>query len=210
MQFNELEGVVALHRKAYDILLWLKQAARRKPRLLSEGETDLLASGYKCVLWVKRHLNDLPLELRPKPDEFRPVGYLLSSFFHTSFRVAEVRSWDTAETTLVRGARSFKNARHKRHTERREAEAAIELKRLAITTLANECGVSLPSEVREQALTDPEMAHDLTLWTCACELVRRAEFAPQGSPVHRLWLELEEKTRKHLSAESIWNAKERF
>ena len=159
---------------------------------------------------MKRHLNELPLELRPKPHEFRPVGYLLSSFFHTSFRVAEVRSWDTAETTLVRGVKSFKNPRHKRHTEHREEEAAIELKRVAITTLANECGISLSPVVRERALTDAEIAQDLSLWTYACELVRRAEFAPQGSPVHRLWLELDEKTRKQFSADPVWKARERL
>lgn len=210
MEFSELERVVGLHKKGYDILLWLKQAARSKPRLLSEDETDLLASGEKCVFWVKRHLNDLPLELRPSPDDFRPVGYLLSSFFHTSFRVAEVRGWDTVETTLVRGAKSFKNARHKRHSDRRETQAAIELKRIAITTLAEDCGVSLAPESREPALTDPEIAHDLTLWTYGCELVRRTEFAPQGSSVHRLWLELDEKARKRFSAESIWQARERL
>jgi hypothetical protein len=56
MKFSEIERVVGLHKKAYDILLWLKQAARSKPRLLSEDETYLLASGDKCVVWVKRRL----------------------------------------------------------------------------------------------------------------------------------------------------------
>jgi hypothetical protein len=84
------------------------------------------------------------------------------------------------------------------------------LKRIAVTTLAADCDVSLAPESREQVLADPEIAHDLTLWTYGCELVRRAEFAPQGSPVHRLWLELDEKTRKHFSSESIWQARERL
>src|SRR6266550_8916189 len=128
MELIELERVIRLHKKAYEILLWLKQATRSKPGLLSENETDLLASGESCVFWLKHHLNDFPLELRPRPDEFRQIGYLLSSFFNTSFRVAEVRGWDTAETTLVRGAKAFRNARHKRHSERRETQAAIELK----------------------------------------------------------------------------------
>ncbi len=31
MEFSELERVIRLHKKAYEILLWLKQAARSMP-----------------------------------------------------------------------------------------------------------------------------------------------------------------------------------
>ena len=211
MELSELERVVRLHKMAYDILLWLKQEAHSRPGLLSEDETRLLESGETGMIWVKRHLNELPLEIRPHPDQFRPIGFLLSSFFQTSFRVGEVMTWNgTAETTLVRGSKKIRDVRHKRHTDRRESQAAEELKRIAIMALAAENGVSVLPELIEQALTNSETARDLTLWSYGCELARRTEFASQGSPVHRLWLELDEKTRKRFSAESIWQARVRL
>lgn len=211
MELTELERVVRLHKKAYDILLWLKQEARRTPDLLSEDAIRPLELGETGVIWLKRHLNDLPLDIRPRPDEIRPAGFLLSSFFQTSFRVDNSMTWDGhSETTLLRGAKQIHDARHKRHTERREARAVDELKRLAIVALAEENGVTITPESVEQSVSNPKTASDLTLWSYGCELVRRSEFASQGTPVHRLWLELNEKTRKRFSAELIWKARERL
>ncbi len=211
MKLRELERVVRLHKMAYDILLWLKQEGRSRPALLNQDRIRLLESGEAGVIWVKHHLNDLPLGIRPHPDDFRSVGFLLSSFFQTSFRVGEVMTWNgSSEITLMRGAKQIRDVRHQRHTDRRESQAVDELKRLALVALAEENDVSVLPELMEQALTNPETAPDLTLWSYGCELARRSEFASQGTPVHRLWLELDEKTRKRFSAELIWQARERL
>jgi hypothetical protein len=210
VELTELERIVGLQQKAYGLLLWLKEQARRKPTILNPEQMQALSSGDSCVEWVKHQLNDLPHEFGPKPDEFRAFGYLFSSFFTTSFRVGEVRNWDVVETTLIRGAKKLRGRRHKRHSERREREAADELKLMALVALAEEHGLAVTSEVQERALAAADLALDLALWTYGCELVRRARFASQGGAVHRLWLELKAKTRKNLSAESIWRARERL
>src|SRR5207253_1052617 len=177
--------------------------------LLKIAQAESLASTERCIAWLKRHLNDFPVELRPRPDEFQVFGHLFSSFFSTSFKVVEIQGWDnTKETSLSRGAKSFRGRRHKRHTERRQESAAGELKQLALIGLADEHAIKLPASTLEQALMELSLAEDLNLWAYGRELIRRTQFASQGGAVHRLWLALDENIRKRLSAESIWKARE--
>jgi hypothetical protein len=210
MELTELQTIVDLHKKAYDLLLWLNGQARSRPALLKVAQAESLASIERCIAWLKRHLNDFPVELRPRADEFQVFGRLFSSFFTTSFKVVDIQRWDTMETSLSRGAKSFRGRHHKKHTERREERAADELKRLALVGLAEEHALRLQTTTLEQALVEPTVAGDLTLWAYGRELIRRTQFASQGGAVHRLWLALDEKIRKRLSAESIWKARERL
>ena len=210
MDLTELQTIVDLHKKAYGLLLWLNGQARSRPALLKGAQAESLASTERCVAWLKRHLNDFPVELRPRPDEFQVFGHLFSSFFSTSFRVVETQGWDAVETSLSRGAKSFRGRRHKKYTERREERAADELKRLALAGLAEERGLNLPANSLAQAVMEPSLAGDLALWTYARELIRRTQFPSQGGAVHRLWLALDEKVRKRLSAESIYEARDRL
>ena len=210
MDPTELQTIVDLHKKAYDLLLWLNRQARSRPALLKVAQAESLVSTERCIAWIKRHLNDFPVELRPRPDEFQIFGHLFSSFFNTSFRVVETQGWDGLETSLSRGAKSFQGRRHKKHTQRREESAADELKRLALTGLAEERGLDLVANVLEQALVEPSLAEDLALWTYARELIRRTRFASQRGVVHRLWLALDENVRKRLSAEAIYKSRDRL
>jgi len=210
MDLTELQTILDLHKKAYDLLLWLNGQTRSRPALLKGAQAESLASTERCVAWLKRHLNDFPVELRPHPDEFQVFGHLFSSFFSTSFRVVETQGWDSVQTSLSRGAKSLHGRRHKIHTERREERAADELRRLALAGLAQERGIDLAANTLEKGLMELSLAGDLALWTYARELIRRTQFASQGGAVHRLWLTLDEKIRKRLSAESIWKARERL
>ncbi len=210
MNATQLETAVELQRKAYGLLLWLKQRARTNPALFRPDEVAALASGETCAEWTGRRLASFPHEFRPADGQLRAFGFVLSSFLNTSFRIAESRQWDTAETTLVVGAATFRGRRHKQHATRRQQQVAEELCGLALGALADEHGLTVSAEQAEQALAATELSRDLRLWTYGCELVRRAEFASQGAAVHRLWLELEERDRKALSADSIWKARGRL
>ena len=85
--------------------------------------------------------------------------------------------------------------------------AATELKRLALEALAKEEGLACDPLLIQQAVAAEAIGQYLSLWTYVRELVRRAEFASQGTSVHRLWLALEERTRKNLSVEAVWQAR---
>jgi hypothetical protein len=169
-----------------------------------------MSSLNDCEDWMVRHLAMIPTQFRPKSAEIAAFSRLFSSFFTTSFRVGQQRWWETAETTLITGAKAYRDRRHKKHSERRDQEGATELKRLALAALAEETQVCSNASIVERALAAEAISRELALWTYVRELVRRTEFLSQGTPVHRLWLELDEKTRKDLSVQVVWQSREKL
>ena len=207
MNQQQIERTLKLHKQAYSLLMWLKEQARNNRGLLDARVLEAISSAKSCEDWVLRHLSTIPIQLRPEGSDVSAFSHLFSSFFTTSFRVGQVRWWETVETTLVTGAKTFRGRRHKKHSERREDMAATELKRLALEELAKEEGLACDPLLIQQAVAAEAIGQYLSIWTYVRELVRRAEFASQGTSVHRLWLALEERTRKNLSVEVVWQAR---
>lgn len=203
----QIEHTLKLHKLAYGVLMWLKEQARNNRSLIDSKAIEAMSGTTSCEDWVRRHLAMIPTHLRPEAGDVAAFSLLFASFFTTSFRVGQVRWWETVETTLVTGAKSFRNARHRKYSERREEEAATELKRLALTALAEAEGLGCDPLLSQRAVETEAIDQDLALWTYVVELVRRAEFASQGAAVHRLWLALDERTRKNLSVERVWKAR---
>lgn len=208
MKCEEIETAVEVQRKAYQLLLWLKQRARTNPDLFRSEQIEPFATGATCEDWVRRRCDGFPTQLRPTAEQVRAFAYVLSSFFKTSFRIAEVRHWDDTETTLVAGLRGIRGRRHKQKVVQRQTKGAQELRRLSLNQLAEECGQNVTAEDLESDCVNPEFSQQLTRYAYGVELVRRCHYASQGTAVHRLWLELDEKIRKNLSASTIWKARE--
>ena len=135
MNLADLERAADLQKRAYALLLWTGREARR---LL---EYESLSSSAKCADWLKRHLNGFPVELRPEANEFDGFAKMLTSFFTTSFHLEGTGS----NVRLVRG-RKFKDGRNRKYAQGRAAEAAEELSRVAIASLAKEEGVRLEGD----------------------------------------------------------------
>jgi len=204
---QKIEHTLELHKKAYELLMWLKQQAKTNSSLLNNQALEEMSSADTCQDWVSRHCSMFPVGLRPAADDISGFSHLFSSFFATSFRVGLDRSWRTRETTLLAGVKKFRDGRHKKNSDRRELEAALALKRAAVNALAVEAQLECESVLIERFLTLEEYKQELALWTYIRELIRRTEFASQGSAVHRLWLELNEKTRKNLSRALVSKAR---
>ena len=196
MNITELESALDLQKRAYALLVWTGKEARR---LLDD---ESLGSSAKCADWLKSHLHEFPVELRPAADEFDGFAKMLTSFFNTSFHLEGAGR----NVRLVRG-RKFKDGRNKKYAQGRAAAAAEELTRVAIGSLAKDEGMLLEEAVVFNVLNDDALAVQVSLWAYGCELVRRSTFASQGPAVHHLWLELDEKKRRRLSAEAIWEAR---
>lgn len=210
MKREELEKVMGWQKRAYGLLMWLGQEARANPAMLSAEAVEQMSAAESCVGWINHNLNSLPREFWPEPSDLVPFARLFSSFFATSFRVGLVGRRDSLqmETSLVSGAKEAKDGRHKKHLERRQKGAALELKRAALSGLAEEAGVVVTVEGLDAMIAATELGPKVTLWTYACELKRRTEYVSQGTAVHELWLELDEKTRKRMDGEMVWKAKE--
>jgi hypothetical protein len=207
MNLTTIEKAVALQKKAYGLLLWLKEQARRDSQLLNTDQIQKFQGGDTCVHWVHWHLTTFPVQYRPESHEVEAFARLLSPFFMTSFRMDEDRAWNRDEMTLVAGAKKLAGRRHKRHVAKREQETVHELKSLALLAIAEEEELEIDHKVIETCMNTSETAAQVTLWTYGRELVRRCEFLSQGTAVHRLWLEVPKKSRTNLSADTIWKAR---
>ncbi len=208
MKFEDIENAVEVQRKAYQMLLWLKQRIRTNPKLFAPEQTEPFTTGATCEQWMGRHEDSFPVQLRPNPGQERAFAYVLASFFNTSFRIAEVRHWDTVETNLVAGMRGIRGRRHKQKVIQRQTQRAEDLRLLTLSQLAEEYGQDMQLEIFEKAVEDLDFSQQLTRYAYGVELVRRCHYASQGTAVHRLWLELDESVRKNLSANTIWKARE--
>jgi hypothetical protein len=205
-----LEIAVAVQRQTYELLLWLKRRARTNRFLLTAEQLEAFDDGSACEEWVRCNLPNFPDHLRPRNDRVRSFAYVLSSFFRISFRVDEVRRQDEMETTLIAGTRGMKGRRHKRKVIQRKTADAENLRRWTLTSLAEECGLQLSAECFDLAKADAELWQQLTRYAYGVELVRRCHYASQGRGVHQLWLELDDAVRKNLTAETIWQVRERL
>lgn len=196
MNFEQLERALDLQKRSYALLLWIGQSTRR---LL---DREALNSCTSCVDWLKRHLNEFPVELRPGLAEMDVFAKMLTSFFTTSFHV-EVKE---GNARLVRGQK-FKNGRSKKYGASKASETAADLSSIAIASLAAEESVLFEQGVAEALLRDETISDAVNLWSYGCELVRRSEYASEGPAVHHLWKELDDEKRKRLNAEEIWKAR---
>jgi len=212
MKREELEKIIGWQKRAYGLLMWLNHEARSNPAILSVEAVEQMASAESCVGWINHHLNALPREFWPEPSELVPFARLFSSFFVTSFRVGQVGRRDSMRTEmgLIGGAKKPKDGRNKKYLERKQKLAALVLKRAALISLVGEAGVKATVADLDELINSTELGPKVTLWTYACELKRRTEYVSQGTAVHELWLELDEKMRKRMDVEMIWKAKEKL
>jgi hypothetical protein len=222
MERKELERVLDLQQKAYELLLWISGQAKSNPSLLSQENIDKFRYADSCEEYVHHMKGIFPERLRPDEIDNSAFAHLLSSFFNTSFHVSTnpelgwkgTHWWDehpipTGERYLILKPGKPKEKRTKKAKER-DAEVARNLQFIALEELAIENDIDLPPTKLKEVADQSHLQDALSLWSYAHELVRRAHFASQGAAVHYLWQSLDKKTREHLNAEVIWNAREQL
>ena len=97
MNQQQIERTLKLHKQAYSLLMWLKEQARNNRGLLDARVLEAVSSAKSCEDWVLRHLSMIPVQLRPEGSDVPTFSHLFSSFLTTSFRVAQVRWWETVD-----------------------------------------------------------------------------------------------------------------
>jgi hypothetical protein len=198
-----IQKTLALHARAYRLLLQLGDAARAEPELLSPANEELLSDARTCTTWLTAH-RDLFTPGALDGDVAGLAG-LLSSFFHTSFHV-ERFEWQgrivQAELRTGAGHEGVRAAKRRRHRGSPTAEALLRLCR--------EAGLSVHS--RELASLGKEQAlrRDLHVWCYAVGLVQRSLGRAEGEYDWEHWRSLPLEERKSLDADRVWEARERL
>lgn len=196
---EEISDLIQLHAQAYRLLMWLDRAALENPKTLAPDVVALLAKPTSCGPWLRANRSKLPLDVLPESPLRDEFVNLFSSFFSTSFHVEHVSFGGELLDSHLTTRSSKRSHKSKGYT----ASQALALKHLASSQ-----GMRVSeAEARKLALRKSMQPH-LLLWTYVWELGRRAKAKGKGEVVHRIWRSLPLATRKNLSTEAVWMARE--
>lgn len=217
MEKAQLQQVLALQNKAYELLLWIDHHSGEQPDLLGEKNLEAFRFAASAQEWLRRMNGIFPLHLRVEENEIMPFSHLFSAFFNTSFHVDVTNRSDwhrnPRDYTVERRARLVPGAPGGRRTKAQKekvAQSAHNLQIIALEELATEHDADSSRAQLEALAQKPELADALNLWSYAQELMRRSQFASQGAAVHAMWNTMDKKTRQSLNADVIWQARQQL
>jgi len=211
---DEIATALELHERAYEALIWLSNISFARPQMLTSESAAVLQKADACVDWVSAHIHDFPARVQPSPDNLQAFARLFASFFQTSFRIerrVHTREQDyriTRNRDEAAGRDRLSSRKVPRGLVRKRKDEATHLKYRALTYLADENTPGFWDGARE-LITEPSVRRELVLWTWACELIHRSRGEPHGPAVHMLWRQMDDPTRRQISTDRIWQARER-
>jgi hypothetical protein len=203
MERDALETVLRLHQMAYELLLWLDMQSARDPSVFSPEASAELSDGSRCATWLAAHRESLPAQALPAASEMEAFAFLLASFFDTSFRVQRQElGGKILEARLVRGTIGRDTG------ARRRSSGSVMFH--ALRRLATAEGMPMDSRTAGRIADRATIRSDLLIWTYGVELVRRATRQSKGPAVHGIWQAMDPEVRRNLTADTVWESRERL
>lgn len=195
-----LVSVLALHERAYAILLALGRAALLDPQVLSREAESALLDPRRVVGWLRAQGACDAVATA----EHDALGALVRSFFHTSFHVQRFEVAGVVDARLALGPRvsAPSHARRARHGGSATHEA---LHRICRDEGLRVGPAALRLVARSSALRD-----DVRLWTYAVGLVVRARGGGEGIADWAAWRALRRQGHGSIDADAVWEARERL
>lgn len=221
---EELDKVIELHQKSYNLFLWLNKKIKEFGRKSKENtlfdEVHEKVSFYNGALeWISRHLGEFPPDARPAKSDIEPFTHLFTSYLKTSFVVSDkvkvvdkgIRCW-CPFCSIFFDITAFQL----RNPDKKARTNAQKLKARYTETLARDAELSsVPSNIEEWIPENSELNYDFSMATYAQELIRRSKFASQGEGILALWREIAWKDNRldrkfKLSAKAVIDAESRI
>jgi hypothetical protein len=210
----EIARVLEEHRRAYEALRWLSHISFARPQVLTQQTAATLQNAEACARWVGENVAMFPARVRPEPESVEVFARLFASFFQTSFRIERRGAGADSHLRIERdrdeaaGRDRLSARKTPRGLKRKRKDESQHLKFRAITLLGDETSPGFWDAARE-LLNDVDVRDDLNLWTWACELVHRSRGEAHGPAVHLLWRQIPHESRENISADSVWDARNR-
>jgi len=196
---EELPRLLRLQAQAYDLLMWLADAANREPELLAPVAVARLKDPKTAAEWLEEQRPRVPERLIPAETR-GPFAHLLSSFLSTSFQIRHLEfEGRLVESRVTLGAERTDSALSR-----------MRCQSLALRHLATSEKIRLTEKEAGQLAQRKSLSTASLLWTYAWELERRSRETGDGSVVHQLWRALPNETRRSLTAEQIWAARDQL
>ncbi len=200
-----LARVLALHRQAYRLLMWLDEQAASDPSVLDEGVEHALIDRRRCSAWLSGPSLVLPVGLAPRVGDVEALAGLLSSFFQTSFGIERIE-WEgrCVRARLRRGAEvpSLREGQRKR----RGGDPSIE----AVQRVSLDDGIDADRVVIVRTAKSKPLGPEVLVWTYAVGLLHRAEGHPEGRSDWKAWRSIPVEERRRLTIERVWAARDRI
>ena len=214
---DEVDQVVDLHRRSYNLLRWLSTAIS-KGIIQFDRAHDYMDEAAAAKEWIERHFLNLPRSCRPTIDYLEPFARFFATYLTTSFELVEKPGKQLTSscgcycpicTYLV----SAPHLRVKK-ISRRDKVRARRIKIAVLQQLAGEHNTHLDQQQAEKLIDSPNSAVDVSTITYGQQLVARTHGRSEGPAVLALWREIAwDKTGApkkdfQLEAEDILSAEE--
>ena len=192
MLFNprEVERTLRLQQQSYALLKWLNQHLR-KGSLSFNVVHGATAGPAAAEDWLARNRAHFPPALVPADAERQELAHLLTSYLLTSFELPPTKVRERiAECSCHCDYCSYVVALHRlvpRHPTARDRKNAHQLKQLFLERLVEDVGYPLEKSVGDAVFANKALSLELSCATYAYHLIRRTQFASQGSALLVLW-----------------------
>jgi hypothetical protein len=193
---TELEDALELHRRSYQLIVWVGSAIQRGfiPFEHAHQQSTALEA---AEAWLAHHYLNLPVDARPierSGPQLRRYANFFVSYLQVSFELNEFPGSRlvSPNACFCSFCSSLESASHLKAKKLRpkDKEHAQKLKLTYMTTLARETGRELgPAEI-DGLLQNHDLGHDAALATYANELLSRSRGVRSSPAVLALWREL--------------------
>lgn len=190
---DELVQAVDLHRRSYNLLLWLRTAIS-KGVIQSTRAHEYMDEAEAAEDWIEGHYLNLPPNCRPEREQLKPFSRFFATYLTTSFELID-QPVQRMESKC--GCRcpicAYLTGPHHLKTKklfRRDKERARKIKIAALQQLSREHNKYLVQEQAEKLVDSPITATEVALLAYGQQLVARTRGNSEGSAVLALWREI--------------------
>jgi hypothetical protein len=186
---DQLKHVIDLQDRAYRFVLWASRLTH-----LHAGHDAVERHAGKSTAdaadeWISRNFAAIPPDVRPERHDIHRFATLVAGLLQTSFSIdppgKEVRGRPCEFCSMLGSILYLRNPNDN------DRAAAHALKMVAISTLTDELDLPLLRSEIDALINAPGApAEDVAWITYAQELLRRSEFASQGTGVLQLWRDI--------------------
>lgn len=198
---ESVEKLLSTQARAYALLIWIGDRATNDPSWLAPDVVASLAKPALAARCLELRRREIPAAMLPDGPLDSSFVAIFSSFFETSFRVQHLAFDDV----LVDAKLKLGTADDASGPWGVDNSLALALKHLASSE-----GVFVSEEVSRRMTKRSHLRESSLIWAYVWELDRRARGKGKGPVVRKIWRSIPWETRKVLSVDSVWQAREQL
>ncbi|HXQ70661.1 MAG TPA: hypothetical protein VN844_09250 [Pyrinomonadaceae bacterium] len=193
LKADELVQAVDLHRRSYNLLLWLRTAIAKGVIQVTRAH-EYMDEAEAAEDWIESHFLNLPPNCRPEREQLKPFSRFFATYLTTSFELVD-QPFHLLESkcgcccpicAYLTGPHHLKTKK----LFRRDKERARKIKIAALQQLSREHNKYLAQEQAEKLVDSHTTAREIAMLAYGQQLVARTRGNSEGPAVLALWREI--------------------